>query len=92
MSLIKTFKLKRHVINHLAGLTMTEQFCTAKLHEFEQFVLQKRDSMLALLCFTPGVFSCGHSWKSRGFSPSFIAASPFACSNVAKKNKRLLAV
>ena len=51
MSLIETFKLKRHAINHLAGLTMTEQFCTAKLHEFEQFVLQKRDSMLALLCF-----------------------------------------
>ena len=47
MSLIETFKLKRHAINHLAGLTMTEQFCTAKLHEFEQFVLQKRDSMLA---------------------------------------------
>ena len=46
MSLIETFKLKLHTINHLAGLTMTEQFCTAKLHEFEQFVLQKRDSML----------------------------------------------
>ena len=47
MSLIETFKLKRHAINHLAGLTMTEQFCTAKLHEFEQFVLQKRDYTLA---------------------------------------------
>ena len=47
MSLIETFKLKRHPINHLAVLTMTEQFCTAKLHEFEQFVVQKRDSMLA---------------------------------------------
>ena len=33
MNLIETFKLKRHAINHLAGLTMTEQFCTAKLHD-----------------------------------------------------------
>lgn len=47
MSLIETFKVKPHAINNLAGLTMTEQFCTAKLHEFEPFVLQKRDSMLA---------------------------------------------
>ena len=33
MSLIETFKLKGHTVNHLAGLTMTEQFCTAKLHD-----------------------------------------------------------
>ena len=33
MSLIETFKLKAHTVNHLAGLTMTEQFCTAKLHD-----------------------------------------------------------
>ena len=57
MSLIETFKLKRHAINHLAGLTMTEQFCTAKLHEFEQFVLQKRE----ILCWC----SAFYTWRKQ---------------------------
>ena len=88
MSLIETFKLKRQAINQLAGLTMTEQFCTAKLHEFEQFVLQKRDSMLAF-CVLHLAFSVV---ATLGNLSDFRPRLSQLRRSRAKKNKRLLAV